>query len=568
MLVLFHDDGTINPDFVRQLAALQMLRDTYHLALHDPDDTGTGTGTGTGAGAGAERTHVLALWVGPTARKWSWARDQLLRQVAQPVRRDRPRGEWDADSAKVVATNLGPLAELAGFSADTAAASWWAHPTHTLRFAEESVTKICDSEFTVGELLYLFTASDHLDGDDPFPLPGANDTRDDPLEVPHEEDPRFALSRLRRQLLRVEVSAEDAEQWSWYRIEETLREEFGYTPSASGDDLLRALAEHFFGSALDHHPGALRLFRVPLRSTTPAMWNTGEGPFRYESGVGDQPGALVTELPLRDGELLEQLSHLRELSADERGAVRDLYFLPRLELAPLAFLFTNFEHAVQRLIAEPDQRRRWRFFQHQVALCYQRSRLIAEHLAEHVSHVTGTYDEHGAQVAWRLLRDLLADENRASAPWENDLGTPPATVWDPPPGGGAFAGLLGLVGTGLLGDSATGPTGRCSGVSCAAPPTRSATPATHGTRRPPPWSPTWPPPSPPSKPDTKESVTASQWPTPAPNVSAGPSPLPSPGTACCSSIGPGSTDSGPRTPPTSTSTAMTITPTVTAGVSP
>src|SRR5208283_3773803 len=60
--------------------------------------------------------------------------------------------------------------------------------------------------------------------------------------------------------------------------------------------------------------------------------------------------------------------------------------------------------------------------------------------------------DHDA-LAWRILRQLLADENAPSPPkpWESDAGTPPAVTW-PKPTGGAFAAILGLLGTGLLGE--------------------------------------------------------------------------------------------------------------------
>ena len=53
--------GALNPDFVRQLAAFQMLRDHFAMDLTDPDDK-----PAPGA-IDADRTHLLALWVGPAA---------------------------------------------------------------------------------------------------------------------------------------------------------------------------------------------------------------------------------------------------------------------------------------------------------------------------------------------------------------------------------------------------------------------------------------------------------------------------------------------------------------------
>jgi hypothetical protein len=55
-----------------------------------------------------------------------------------------------------------------------------------------------------------------------------------------------------------------------------------------------------------------------------------------------------------------------------------------------------------------------------------------------------------------LLHELFADENRATASWENDNGHVPPVTWTPPPNGGAFAALLGLTGTGLLGEALIG----------------------------------------------------------------------------------------------------------------
>src|SRR5262249_43033180 len=43
------------------------------------------------------------------------------------------------------------------------------------------------------------------------------------------------------------------------------------------------------------------------------------------------------------------------------------------------------------------------------------------------------------------------DENRAVSTWEADSGLAPAVTW-PRPGGSAFAALLGLTGTGLVGE--------------------------------------------------------------------------------------------------------------------
>ena len=71
VLQLFDATGAINPDFIRQLAAFQMLRDRFGLKLSDPADHPP-----TGA-IDADRTNLLALWVGPSAAKWGWAVREL-----------------------------------------------------------------------------------------------------------------------------------------------------------------------------------------------------------------------------------------------------------------------------------------------------------------------------------------------------------------------------------------------------------------------------------------------------------------------------------------------------------
>src|SRR5258708_34522484 len=66
VLQFINASGALNPEFIRQLAAFQMLRDQFNLPLRDPADP-------FGAGkSGADRTHLLALWVGNSARNCDW----------------------------------------------------------------------------------------------------------------------------------------------------------------------------------------------------------------------------------------------------------------------------------------------------------------------------------------------------------------------------------------------------------------------------------------------------------------------------------------------------------------
>ena len=437
-------EPVVNPDFLRQLAALLMLRDDF----------------------GADPAGLLPLWAVPPAADWTQAVQLLLHGVGRHARSRWSCAERGPEFAAVVAANLDPLSRLAGFDPDTPGDTWHARPTHTLRFAEV-LGKIYASRFTVGEILFLFTTLDHLDGDDPFPLADPDETADDPLALP-EADPAggdgpHSLWALRRALLAVEVDEDAAREWSWHRITATLREEFGYAPAAGGPDPLTELAEHFFPCVLERDGHAVsaqdRQYRTQLAATgtVPAMWNAGQGPFRYDEAA--QPGQLWVRLPLRDRDVIEQLRELRPLQQAERTAVQQLYFSPRATLASFGIIFDDVAQAADFLVQADGEQERFAFFQREFARFHARCRLIARHLAGHVGAALGRRDEddrgHSDAAAWRVLRSMLADGNAIVGSWEDDWTQPPTVTWGPQPAGGAFAALLGVCGTGLLGEFST-----------------------------------------------------------------------------------------------------------------
>ncbi|HEX8351807.1 MAG TPA: neuraminidase-like domain-containing protein, partial [Pyrinomonadaceae bacterium] len=356
----------------------------------------------------------------------------------------RRRGQ---EFVKLLLSNLGDLSALAGFDPGTPSDTWHARPTHTLVFAEV-LSKIYASDFGVGEILFLFTNREHLQHDDPFPLQTGNEAKDSPLGLP-DDDEENSLSALRKKLLGVEVSAERAGRWTWARMETALRDEFGFAP-AGGNNSWLSLGHHFFPTALAESGIAVsplqRQYRVPLPPPTSAgMWNTPpDGPFRYDATAQE----LWTQLPLADEDVLAKLGPMRQLAAAERQAVQDLYFLPRADVAHFALLFDNFGEAEERLIQEPDEAKRWAWFQTEFERFHLRCQVIAEHLAAHTAATTGVADPEGAELARLLLKHLWAGENPAVTPWENDNGQPPAVTWSHP-GGGAYAALLGLTGTGM-----------------------------------------------------------------------------------------------------------------------
>jgi len=441
VLALFDAAGNVNPDFMRQLAAFQILRDHFALMLADRFTAPGGTG--------ADRTHLLALWVGPAAAKWGWAVDHLLDQIRHYAEARHHCQARTPEFLKLLTANLDPLSRLAGFDPAVSAETWHAHPTHTLRFVEV-LAKIYASDFAIGEILFLFTTADHLGGDDPFALQPPNEAVDDPLQYP-DDDQRHSLWHLRAKLLALSATDQDAAAWTWERIVASLREEFGF-PSGAPDPL-RALGAHFFPGILAAagQPANVQeqQYRAPLNTTSPLMWNTpADGPFRYDQDAN----RLYSVIPLADAAVIQKISRIKPLGTAEQEAVRDLYFMPRKELARFAAIFPNFQEADEHLIQEADEGRRWAYFQRAFATFHARCRAIAEHLAAHVAAQTGRESTEGHGLAWRLLRHLFADENLALSTWEANSGKPPDVTWTPPPSGGAFAALLGLVGTGLLGE--------------------------------------------------------------------------------------------------------------------
>lgn len=442
----FPSEGETNSEFIRQLAAFQMLRDDLCLKLVNPHAPTPESGA-----SGAERTHLLSLWV-PEASQRGWAIEHWIEALSIAARTRFHCCRRHATFLKLLEENLDQLSRLSGFDPIRPLATWDARPTHTLRFTEV-LAKVYASTFGVGELSFLFTADDHLAGDDPLPLSSRNEALESPLDLP-DDDETFSLWVLREKLLEVELSDDQVACWSWPRIVHSLEEDFGY-PGELTPDHLQELAEHFFhtivtGECCPPEEDFSHQYRVGPLTTSAAMWNTPPGgPFRYDPANG---GELYTELPLTDEAVIEKLSRIRQLTVEEQAAVQHLYFAPRVALARFAFLFPNFIEADEALIQEPDEAKRWMYFQRAFALTHRRAGIVTEHLSAHVSAQTEQKRAATPELSWKLLKHLWADENKALADWENETGAPPDVTWKPHPSGGAFAALLGLLGTGLLGE--------------------------------------------------------------------------------------------------------------------
>ena len=446
-VLLLFQGAQVNPGFIRQLAAFQMLRDDWQLALGTDPDAPLNA-------SGAARTRLLGLWSPPPAA-FDWAVEHLLGRIEDRAEREHAPGRRPGshhrhrppEFMKVLRDNLESLSVLAGF--DPAATPWNAQPANTLRFAE-IVAKVYGSNFTTGELLYLYSVDQHLNGDDPFSQQDHSEALDQPFDYPEEGHP-YDLWSLRQKLLEVKVAQEDVAALTWTGLAAALQQQFGYAP-APGNDPLQDLGAHFFPETLVSEGIAVsalaRQYRAALAATVAGMWNFPHpGPFQYDGTAKE----LVTTLPLRDEDLLLKLNAIEQLTAAEQAAVQQLYFAPRAQLARFSFLFASLAEAEQALIEEADERRRWDFFRRAFLQFARRASVIVEHLAGHAGYAT---DNTAAEpeLAWLLLRQLAGDENKPAAPWEHDNGQPPAQYTWPLPAGGAFAALVRLAGTGLPGE--------------------------------------------------------------------------------------------------------------------
>ncbi|WP_261561639.1 neuraminidase-like domain-containing protein [Frankia tisae] len=459
VLGLFDASRAVNPDFLPQLAAFQMLRDLLCLPLGEVQESDSMQLLG-----GSVRLRLLALW-DPSASPddWAWAVGELLSRLEEYAAEVHHRPRREAEDVKLAPDLLDGLSVLASFDPTVATDTWHATPTCTLRFVEV-LAKLDASAFTVGEMELLCSGT-HVPGDDPFL---EQSDIDDPLELPDDAG-EHSLWALRARLLEAEIDADDLERWTWPRIQTALADEFGYAPGG-GHDPLTSLAQHAFPHVLEREGQPVtpvqRRYLSPLRvaSTTPGMWNADpDGAFRYDSATGN----LWAVLPLSDEDVMASLARLRQLKSGAAGssellAVQELYWQPRQDLAALGFLFPDLGDADHHLLQNGDEHTRWHYFRHAFVLARKRCRIIAEHLARHADPDACDDDrEHrdhreqrDTEAAWLVLKTLHGDENAATGPWEQPDGSPPALTW-PQATGGAFAALLGLCGTGLIAEYAT-----------------------------------------------------------------------------------------------------------------
>ena len=188
-LGLFGSEPTetaVNPDFLRQLAALLMLRDDF----------------------GTDPAGLLALWAVPPAAGWAQAVQLLLHGVGRHA-----RSRWSCAERGPSSPRSSPRTSIRcpGWPGSTRTPrrhlACAAHPYAAFRRGARQDLRL---RLHRGEILFLFSTLDHLDGDDPFPLR----TRTSPpttrwaAQADPAGDGPHSLWSLRRELLAVELDAE------------------------------------------------------------------------------------------------------------------------------------------------------------------------------------------------------------------------------------------------------------------------------------------------------------------------------------------------------------------------
>ena len=423
----------INPHFLEQFVALDQLRKECGICFSIPADA-------------PFPVYICHLLEGPSGANWEIALAYFVEKIVEKCNEGKaPEACRSPQFIKLLVDHIDMLALLAGFRSDDDECYRWYHQfTNIIRFAQV-LCRICDSNFTVGQLQFIFTADGQLVGDDPYPQQTLNEAQECPFNLP-DNVAEFDLESLREKLLNIELDQSEIDSWTWQKIEAHLSADFGYTGTGFLD-----MGKHFFPTMLETLgytiSNADLQFQEVLNQndTAQLMWNTGDvQPFFY------MPGFLTCKIPLKSSEVIQKLQTIRQLNGFEETAVQNLFFAPRQVLAPFAAFFDNFTEALSVLIETEGESSRWEYFQRNFALYYKKCQIITQHFTAQLSAELGipNLDE---QVTWKIIAHLFADDNQATQAWENDLGTSPTMTYPDKIHAGAFTALTKLTGTGLLG---------------------------------------------------------------------------------------------------------------------
>lgn len=473
----------INSDFIRQLSAMQMLRDDYALCLSD----------------------VLPLWQKPSdafdARPGQ-AKSDLARVIQE--RADCVRG--GAKPMALRAEHFPEIEDLSSLRADGGNDSYPAflQPTHTLRFVEICF-KVAHSEFGVGELSFLYLNRHvvpleddpfHLESDPPAleqqpfadkfsefgdatllrlqklirgaaygsMLPASPDGKADDGQL------TWGKSEGERKWLKEKMGFEEPDLLRLDRVFTAARQPTGLWPVPSGptglDQLWDTLATRLSELGYDDADGLAALkelltrdkpvFRTPLPQASVTR-RTAAGAYDYDAPLSydSASNTLSVEGLLRAHEILSEVtrtsmsdnSDLVHCSDAEIEAIRDLYEQPRRTLARFVLLLPDQREVARRLLTTDKASERMKTFIRYFFIFYRQFLVTADHLAEHIllpeekEVREGKLDDLSATAQYLLLHHIEADEN-----WRDNTG---AFHYEGTPNAKAIAGILGLRGTGI-----------------------------------------------------------------------------------------------------------------------
>jgi hypothetical protein len=464
-------DGT-NSDFIRQLAAMQMLRDDYALCLSD----------------------VLPLWLAPGGvddPRSAQAKSDLAAVIQE--RADCVRKE--PKSSPLLSDHFGQIADLSSLRADAGNDNYPAflQPTHTLRFVEICF-KVAHSEFSIAELAFLYLNRHAVPfQDDPFHLDdNAATLAKRPFADKFSSFTDASLLRLQKLVRgaaygsilpdRPDGKASDGPP-SWKKGErKVLADKLKFAeadllrldrvfaaerqpamwPSGHPEaaDVWPALAEQL--KALGYSDPDLEAlknlltnnspqFSAPLPQASVRSNYTYTSPFSYDAANNK---LSISDL-LAPADVLAEVTRYKvganlvdPCSRDEVTAIRDLFEQPRRTLARFSLILPDQREAARRILkAENDAADRMRVFVRYFYVFFRQYLAVADHLAAHVlQQEPGDGDDSklaGLSVVaqYLLLQHIEADEN-----WKDNTG---AFHYTNDPNAKAIAGILGLRGTGI-----------------------------------------------------------------------------------------------------------------------
>ncbi|MCX5578925.1 neuraminidase-like domain-containing protein [Kaistia terrae] len=476
----------INTDFIRQLAALQMLRDDYNLCL----------------------TDVLPLWRKPPVGNSDPVTAQAKADLALVIQERADRSRSTPKSRPLTSDDFDQIADLnslrpgapgtGGAMVDDFPA--FSLPTLTLRFVE-TCFKIAHSEFSVGELVFLYL-NRHLPSDDPFFVAADADARAQPFADAHPLADGADASLLRLQKLirgaaygsitkdhRPDGLLDRKPVWGGAGDDrrDFLKNKLGYDdpdlnrldrvfrsidrlPSiwTSGDPattwtaLAASLDKLGYGKrdieelkhivAGDDSP----TFSASLTNLTGRVLVTGvadfDVPFSYDAGKKE----LVAAKILDSEDILSEVTRLRSVDKtaplgpcdpDEVAALRDLYEQPRRTLTRFALILPDQREAARRILTPEKAADRLEIVVRYFYVFYRQHLVVADHLA---AHVLGREPKAGSDPELDQLsevaRFLLVQRIEAEENWKDNTGT---FNYPNGPNGKSIAGILGLRGTGI-----------------------------------------------------------------------------------------------------------------------